>query len=851
MCFISSDKRTGRVKTSRDGGLRMSNTFSGLEIGRRALSYFRQGIETAGHNISNADVDGYSRQRVEASATTPYTLPGINSSGEPGQIGTGVGIDAINRVRDAFLDAQYRGESVEGGFWEAASTSMEYIEMFIGEPSETGISTALENLNQSLQELQKRPDSSSTRESFARELDNLCTMITHTYENLSEYRTSLDQDIELQVQNANDLIDRIADLNSQIETVYALGNKPNDLMDKRDILLEDLTRLANVTVSTDSESGAVSVSLAGRLLVQNTETRHLVLVPQNGNQGFYDVQVEENEFLSSSDPDTASIAAERDAVKGVHSMEVQRIATETRWAIGSDFGYPGVSSAEEALGIEGSFSLQVGSDGIKVLCSPASGTVLLKEPLAGEAEHYSFRVAAGNEEKVVDIDWNAAAGVWDITGGSALNSSTDSELTLSDLGQYFNNELSEEPVQAEVVGDRMILSNSEDLLVSLTDLKGNLVTSKLGLEKSSPTIDITVSETDSLQTIANRINGAYGSGSEGPDTPEEWVHATVERSNDGGLYLNVESNSVGEASRINVGTGLGENLETAKLLGLVFEDTDGTTRTKVNQYSQDALIKVDNNQYLSSVNNFSDARLVTSSNSYRADVLQSVINGVTFNIKGEGTTDLIIERHVEGGFIEGLLHSRDDLVTGAVEFLNNFAKTLSDQMNAIHYSGHGTGTESNMTGTALLEPVTSLSEAAANIGVNSSILSNTSLIAASGDNGSGISLGSGDGSVALEMLDLYYKPVFDNDSSSINEYYSSFVASMGSQSRQAQVMFDNQETLLTQISNQRKSISGVNIDEEMTDIIQFQQSYQAVSRYITVLDEMMETVINGMGIVGR
>ena len=67
----------------------MLNSFFPLEMGRRALTYFRQGMETAGHNISNAAVEGYSRQRVDVSATDPFTDPGLNRPGLPGQIGTG------------------------------------------------------------------------------------------------------------------------------------------------------------------------------------------------------------------------------------------------------------------------------------------------------------------------------------------------------------------------------------------------------------------------------------------------------------------------------------------------------------------------------------------------------------------------------------------------------------------------------------------------------------------------------------------------------------------------------------------------------------------------------------------
>ncbi|MFA7621085.1 MAG: flagellar basal body rod C-terminal domain-containing protein, partial [Aminobacteriaceae bacterium] len=88
-------------------------------------------------------------------------------------------------------------------------------------------------------------------------------------------------------------------------------------------------------------------------------------------------------------------------------------------------------------------------------------------------------------------------------------------------------------------------------------------------------------------------------------------------------------------------------------------------------------------------------------------------------------------------------------------------------------------------------------------------------------------------------------------SSDFNTFYEAFIASLGSQAQRSETMLKNQNTLLTQIDNQRQSVMGVNIDEEMMDIIKFQQAFNAISRYITTIDEMLDRIINGMGIVGR
>ncbi|GAB6280618.1 MAG: hypothetical protein STSR0007_07030 [Thermovirga sp.] len=260
---------------------------------------------------------------------------------------------------------------------------------------------------------------------------------------------------------------------------------------------------------------------------------------------------------------------------------------------------------------------------------------------------------------------------------------------------------------------------------------------------------------------------------------------------------------------------------------------------------------MDGMRYLSSANTFSEARLVTSFNSYRADTLQTVIGDVAISINGEGSTGLRVEKHVSGGFIEGLLTSRDDVILDMQGFLDDFAKTLADQFNAVHYSGYGIGTSSDTTGVAFFLPLDSDSGAAASLEINDALLSDVSLLAAASGDGSGCSQGVGDGTVALSLIELFEKNIFSGGSVTIDDQYASFVASLGSKSRQAAVMNENQSTLLAQISNQRESISGVNVDEEMMDLIRFQQSYKAVSRYVTVLDELLDKIINGMGTVGR
>src|SRR5699024_11758653 len=99
----------------------MRSTFMGLETNKRGLYTQQSALYTTGHNISNANTLGYSRQRVNMESTTGYPGVGLNSGTMPGFLGTGVQSGSIQRIRDSFVDQQYRQESTKLGYWEARS----------------------------------------------------------------------------------------------------------------------------------------------------------------------------------------------------------------------------------------------------------------------------------------------------------------------------------------------------------------------------------------------------------------------------------------------------------------------------------------------------------------------------------------------------------------------------------------------------------------------------------------------------------------------------------------------------------------------------------------------------------
>ncbi len=393
----------------------------------------------------------------------------------------------------------------------------------------------------------------------------------------------------------------------------------------------------------------------------------------------------------------------------------------------------------------------------------------------------------------------------------------------------------------------MTFSSTLNHLLSITDVKGGLV-SALGMENSAPSVSIEVVEEDTLETIKNKINSAFSDATNGLTKPENWLHASIELDAATNTYfLTLESNAAGEAHRINVLGDENGSLQIAKRLG--FLNGDGSTNYR--EYARDAAFTFDGRLYLSESNMVRNARRVPVLNDYSASTLEEVSPGIRMELRAVGESDITVRHHVKGGAIRGALEARDDIILDFLDVLDEMAYGLVKEMNALHYGGYGVGESETTTGVAYFNPIAVQYGASRLLEINRAIDEDRSLIAAASGDGNGFSNGSGDGSNALRMAQLKQTKVLQSRSADFNEFYESFIASLGAQGDRAKTMLKNQNALINQINNQRQSVMGVNIDEEMMDIIKFQQAFNAIARYITTVDEMLDRIINGMGIVGR
>lgn len=241
--------------------------FFGLEIGKRAIFVNQTALNTVGHNMANASTTGYSKQVSNLTAAIPYCTPSLSSSTSVGQLGTGVTISAVERMRDAYVDRQYRYENTSLGYWEATQQSLDKIEVIINEPSTTGLRSVIDQFWKSWEDLAANPENSSTRAVVAQRGEALADTFQHMYQQLIDLKQDLNANVQIAVDEINTLASQIKDLNVQIAAIMTSGQSPNDLEDKRDVLIDQLSKLVNINI-TDGENNMVNIQIGGRSLVQ-------------------------------------------------------------------------------------------------------------------------------------------------------------------------------------------------------------------------------------------------------------------------------------------------------------------------------------------------------------------------------------------------------------------------------------------------------------------------------------------------------------------------------------------------------------------------------------------------------
>lgn len=249
-------------------------TLQGLQTALSGLMANQEAIDTTGHNITNADTPGYSRQTAVMQTNIPLPIDAMSQlTGAGGQMGTGVTVTTFERIRNTYLDAQYRTQSAALGAASSEANELQQAQSAFDEPSSSGISSQLSTFWSAWNSLASAP-SSAARETVVSTGKQLATTLNQLTGQIATVGTQATQQyaaITGPTGEVQDDANQIAQLNHQIQLSEQAGQSPNDLLDRRDLLLDKLSELANTTV-TKAPDGTDTVSFgdAAKPLVEGT-----------------------------------------------------------------------------------------------------------------------------------------------------------------------------------------------------------------------------------------------------------------------------------------------------------------------------------------------------------------------------------------------------------------------------------------------------------------------------------------------------------------------------------------------------------------------------------------------------
>jgi flagellar hook-associated protein 1 len=250
------------------------SSFFGLNTALSGLLAQQRALDVTAHNISNASTEGYSRQQAVLSASNPLDVVGLTRAGQMASIGSGVSVEDFARVRDSFADLQYRAQNQALGQHETTSELLGTAELSLSEPSDNGIGAVLNKFWSAWDDLSNHPDQPATRQALVNQAGLLADRLKSLSTDLQGVRSQASTQYNLLTGSTGDvqsLATEISSLNSSIQAAVQQGAQPNDLMDRRDLALDKLSKLAQISV-TDLGQGSIQVNFgdAAQPLVDGT-----------------------------------------------------------------------------------------------------------------------------------------------------------------------------------------------------------------------------------------------------------------------------------------------------------------------------------------------------------------------------------------------------------------------------------------------------------------------------------------------------------------------------------------------------------------------------------------------------
>jgi len=572
---------------------------SDLQIGLSGLLAAQRAMLVTAHNISNANTKGYTRQSTIMAARPPFVT-------NAGTIGQGVDIVRIIRHKDDYINSRLRDISSSLGSASVKSQNLRELETVFNETSEASLNNALASFFKGINDLTQNPEDMSARATLLEKTNTLTDTFHRIDDELNQMGIFVKQSIESKISDVNEIAENIAGLNKEISAIHVRGIESNDLLDAREALLQDLSKLVNITVTSEN-NGMVNVSTPSGTLVSGTSSISFTVeqdpsgeieIVNSGNKNskyvFYTGEIKGlQDFYNVT---VARYKEKLDTFASSLIAEVNKIHSE---GVGLSGGFTSLMSTNAVSDVNAKLNVA----GLKI--APSDGGIFLKviNKSTGEVTKKVIRVNVSTDS-LADLQ-TAIDGIANISA-----SIVDNRLRiLADTGYQFNFSYDLNPIPgkmgtstASVSG---IYSGQANDVYTFTALGSGTIGSTAGLQivvKNNigdvvATLDVGDNYTPGdIIPVGNGVSLALSSGTvTADDTFSLDVVSDSDKTNllaalgintffngTGSSDILVSSDIAGDASRIAASTGEVGNITNAlRLVALQYKTTavDNTTFT--------------------------------------------------------------------------------------------------------------------------------------------------------------------------------------------------------------------------------------------------------------------------------
>ena len=245
-----------------------------LGIGKSGLNASKKSLEVTGHNLSNVNTEGFSRQRVIQSTAIPISVGGFVH-------GTGTKIDGVRRFNDEFIDKRLNNALANNKFYESRTEHLEQVENIFNELDTDGLNQVINKFFNSFRELANQPENETIR-SVVRDTANLVIKdFRRIRSTLDTQASNIDRKIENSVADVNQILHHIADLNGKITTIEAAQGETGDLRDQRDMALRNLSENFKVHTYVDEKNRFIVTAQGIGTLITGLQVQELGTISKN------------------------------------------------------------------------------------------------------------------------------------------------------------------------------------------------------------------------------------------------------------------------------------------------------------------------------------------------------------------------------------------------------------------------------------------------------------------------------------------------------------------------------------------------------------------------------------------